>query len=286
MAVPAFDIQAVVAIARQAGAEIMALRPSVIANPEVKGDGSPVTLADKRSSAIVIDGLRALTPTVPVISEENDEAENAVIVTTQQTYWIVDPLDGTRTFIDGHDGFGVHIGLIDNGVPVAGVVYFPAQDVLYFTEDGKAYKQEGDKAAVAIRVRETPANDLSSSFSAASSWSRKRQLQQQGAVTIPAVGGGRLCVAAEGVADIALLEARFSYWDIAAAHAVLYAAGGDVFDLQNGQAVRYPAGRLYVEACVGGAASTVSHLRDALKHEVNAMQVGARPAFVQRPKKP
>lgn len=64
--------------------------------------------------------------TIPVVSEENPDEQNRAIVAAHSTYWIVDQLDGTQTFIDGFRGFGVHIGLIENGVPVTGVVYFPA----------------------------------------------------------------------------------------------------------------------------------------------------------------
>lgn len=266
---PAFDIRDVISIARKAGAEIMALRPSVIANPEIKGDGSPVTLADKRSSAIVIEGLEALTPSIPVISEENPEAQNRAIVEAHATYWIVDPLDGTQTYIDGHEGFGVHIGLIDNGVPAAGVVYFPAQGILYFTDGGKAYKQPDGKSVQQISV--TSPESLRQPFSAATSWSKKRQPQSTLAQSIPAVGGGRACITAEGITDIALIEARFSYWDIAAAHALLRAAGGELFDLASGEAVRYPAHKLYIDPAIGGHAANVAKTRASLQAAVSQM---------------
>lgn len=271
---PPFDIHDVIAIARVAGAEIMAMRPSVVANPEIKGDGSPVTLADKRSSAIVVSGLEALTPSVPVVSEENPEAHNCAIVAAHQTYWIVDPLDGTRTYIDGHDGFGVHIGLIDRGVPVAGVVYFPAVDVVYYTHEGRAYKQAQGKPAQTVRV--TPPEGLRHPFAAATSWSAKRQVRAEVATSVPAVGGARACITAEGLTDVALIEAPFSYWDIAAAHAVLRAAGGDLFDLLTGDPVRYPPHKLHIDPAVGGHATVVARTRAQLQAAVKAMDLKSR----------
>ena len=268
---PAFDIKDVIRIALQAGNEIMVLRPSVIANPEIKGDGSPVTLADKRSSAIVINGLEALTPTIPVVSEENPDEQNRAIVAAHSTYWIVDPLDGTQTFIDGFRGFGVHIGLIENGVPVTGVVYFPALDVLYFTEGGKAYTQDPNAAPRQISV--TKPDSLRQPFTAATSWSKKRQPQETIATSRPAVGGARACITAAGKTDVALIEAPFSYWDIAAAHAILRAAGGELFDLATGAPVRYPAHKLHIDPAVGGHADVIAKTLPQLQAAVKDMPV-------------
>lgn len=271
MSFPSFDIRDVIALARQAGAEIMALRPAVVNNPEIKGDGSPVTLADKRASDIVMQGLAQLTPHIPVISEEAPDAANRAIIATHSKYWIVDPLDGTRSFIDGYDGFGVHIGLIDNGVPVAGVIYFPAQDVLYFTRGGKAYCQDGQAAVREISVRDASATRLP--LQVASSWKKHRQpaVADGSIVAAPAVGGARVCVTAQGITDIALIEAPFSYWDIAAAHAVLRAAGGELYELDTGVAIRYPAGSLAIPRAVGGHADVVTRERVRLLDAANAL---------------
>lgn len=266
---PVFDTKAVIAIARLAGAEIMALRPSVVANPEIKGDGSPVTLADKRSSAIVIEGLQALTPDIPVISEENPDAENRAIIAAHTTYWIVDPLDGTRSYIEGHEGFGVHIGLIDHGVPVAGIVYFPAQGILYYTDAGKAYKQPDGQPAKQIQVTQ-PAS-LKRPFTTATSWHKHRQPGSDITRSIAAVGGARACITAEGITDVALIEAPFSYWDIAAAHALLRAAGGELFDLANGIPVRYPSSKLHIDPAIGGHIGVIAQTRIDLQRAVNKM---------------
>lgn len=276
-----FDIHDVLAIARRAGAEIMALRPSVIANPEIKGDGSPVTLADKRSSAIVIEGLEALTPHIPVVSEENPDAQNRTIVENSDTYWIVDPLDGTRTYIDGFDGFGVHIGLIDKGVPVVGVVFFPAQGVMYFTDAGKAYKQHDGQGAQQINVHKP--QDLQSGIVFATAWSKNRRPHIEGVTNIPAVGGARACAAADGTAALGVIESPFSYWDIAAAHAILRAAGGELFELASGNPVRYPKDKLFILPSVGGHADVVERFRPQLVAEAQRIKAQAAPRTTPKP---
>lgn len=274
---PAFNIHDVIAVARKAGDEIMALRPQVIANPDIKGDGSPVTLADKRSSAIVIEGLTALTPDTPVVSEENDDAVNRAIVQNNTCYWIVDPLDGTQTYIDGYDGFGVHIGLIDNGVPVAGAIYFPAQGVVYYTQGDKAYRQLDGQAAERITVMQPAA--VGEPVVLATAWSKTRRPQLEGIKSIPAVGGARACAAAEGSVAMGLIESPFSYWDIAAAHAVLRAAGGELFDLKTGTPTRYPNNRLYIDPAIGGHADVVAKHRPQLSAEADRLRSIAKPRF-------
>ncbi len=253
MTMAEFQVRDVMALAKRAGAEIMAMRPLVIANPEIKGDGSPVTLADKRASDIVIAGLAQLTPAIPVISEESPDAANRAIMAAHERYWIVDPLDGTRSYIDGFDGFGIHIGMIDQGVPVVGIIYFPALDVFYYTDNGKAYCQEQGNTVRELKVKTLA--ETGDPVSAAVSWKKHRQ--PEGFRCIEAVGGARVCITAEGQTDIAVIEAPFSYWDIAAAHAVLRAAGGELFDMETGAPTRYPAGSLAIMRAVGGHADVV-----------------------------
>jgi 3'(2'), 5'-bisphosphate nucleotidase len=158
-------IQGVVAIAKEAGAAILrelALDVTV----DSKGDGSPVTNADKAADAVIRRGLKQLTPDIPVISEEDTPQERAA-ANASALRWIVDPLDGTRTALryaagrKDYNQFGVHIGLVRGNVPIAGVAYFPAmtdgRGTVYFTgDDGKAYKQVGDDAAKCIQVSRPP----------------------------------------------------------------------------------------------------------------------------------
>lgn len=275
-------IKDVLTIAKMAGDAIMDMRETVVRSAQIKGDGSPVTEADKRASAIVIEGLGALTPHIPVISEERDDAENKAIQAAHDRYWIVDPLDGTRSYINGHDGFGVHIGLIDNGVPVAGVIWFPAQGVAYYTDGDKAFIEKDGQPPRQLRV-DTTADDTPRT---AMSWVANRQPAQSDVahVAVPAVGGARVCVVAEGDASLALIEAPFSYWDIAAAHAVLRAAGGDLFNLATGEPTRYPKGKLDIEPSIGGDAHVVAKHRPAFKAAVEAAWARLSAPRVFKPK--
>lgn len=252
-----FKIQNIIDIAKQAGDAIMAIRPNITV--ETKGDDSPVTQADKAASDIIMTGLAEITPNIPVISEEAPAQDNDRIIQNHDTYWITDPLDGTKSFIEGYDGFGVHIGLISDGVPVAGVVYFPEQGKIYFTgDDNKAYLTD-EKTNETKRIQ---TNDhLTPPFTAAVSWKKKAQpesINDHAYDPVPAVGGGRLCVAAEGLADLAVVDRPFSYWDVAAAHAVLLAAGGDMVNAKTGEPTRYHDPRLYIDPALAGGKTAIA----------------------------
>lgn len=268
---PAIDILKVCDIAKQAGAEIMRLRPAVVGKAVIKSDGSPVTEADQRASAIVCGGLAQLTPHIPVISEENPEAENRAILANNDTCWIVDPLDGTRSFIDGFDGFGVHIALVDGEQPVMAAIYFPARGVLYYTDGvSGAFRQEDGKPAERIFVNDKI--DAGQPLRAAMSWVKSRRPQVDGCQVTPLVGGDRVCGAAENKVDIGVLEGPFSYWDIAAAHALVKAAGGDLFDLASGNPVTYPRDKLHILPAIGGHAAVVDAWREKFCEAIAKLQ--------------
>ena len=276
-----FDIHAVVNIARQAGAEIMHMRDQVVGKAEYKGDGSPVTAADRRANDIVMRGLMSLTPDIPIVSEENPESENLAIQKSHHTYWVVDPLDGTRSYIEGFDGFGVHIGLIEKGEAKAAAIYFPAQGIAYYT-DGKsgAFQQKDGRPREKITVRTK--QEEGKSLTVAVSWVARRRPARDDVDYHPlaAVGGDRFCQAASGKADLALTEMPFAYWDIAAAHALLKAAGGDIFDLKTGARITYPNDRIYVPPALGGDADLVRAQRDSF------YQATAKVVLQARDKKP
>ena len=119
---------------------------------EKKGDDSPLTLADKRSHDVIFGGLRALFPTIPILSEEGKTIPYASRK-EWEVYWLVDPLDGTKEFISRNGEFTVNIALMEKSRPVGGVVYAPAIDRLYFTGSaGCAFKREGDGSPMEIHV--------------------------------------------------------------------------------------------------------------------------------------
>lgn len=145
-------------IAKEAGDAILKMQPTVVANKngeqEVKYDGSLVTTADARANEIVGAGLSKHFPSVAVLSEENPIESNAIAIKASE-YFATDPLDNTTGYAKEKDGFSVNIGRIKDGVPVDGVIYFPARKELYFVgDDGKAYLQIGDAEAKEITVKD------------------------------------------------------------------------------------------------------------------------------------
>lgn len=263
-----FDFQDVIAVVEKAGDKTQELQGHVMASD--KADGSPVTLADRKSSRIVIEGLKTVTPDIPVISEESTEAENAEAAKSR-LHWVLDPLDGTRTYIDGHEGYGCHLALMDGNAPVLGFAYFPSADPEkrrhYYTEkDGHAYVKTGSSKPVRLKVSKT--GKRARKLTAATGWKDKTLALNGTELELHrAVGGGRLCVAAEGKTDIAVFNGWFSDWDLAAAHAIIKAAGGDLFDMETGKPITYGRPNYAVPPSLGGHPDTVKHLLDKGFHQ-------------------
>jgi len=230
-------------IARDAGAEILSIYHSDF-DFEAKGDGSPLTLADKNAHTLIEKQLQSLTPDIPVLSEESfEEVGDARLA--WPLYWLVDPLDGTKEFIKRNGEFTVNIALIDKGKPVIGVVYAPVREELYFAQAGKgAFKQETNNAPLAIQCRAL----TSTSIKIVASRSHiSEEVQQFVAamknraeiVELISLGSSlKLCLVASGEADFYPRLGLTSEWDTAAAQCVVEAAGGQVLDCQ-GMPLRY-----------------------------------------------
>ena len=259
------DVDSVIDIARKAGDIIMSYRGKV--TPEYKGDDSPVTKADKEASQTIINGLTAHTPDIPVVSEEEPAEKNKAILRTCETYWVTDPLDGTKTYIHGYDGFGVHIALVHKGEPVLGVAYFPAQGPneegkLYFTgNDGHAYVQVTGKSPKKIKApKGVRAKDR---IKAALGWRKDQNVDFIGDYAVDkvaAVGGARLCITAERQSEVAIMNMYFNYWDVAAGHAILKAAGGDLVNAKTGKTVRYDEESLITPPSIGAHPNVLKRL--------------------------
>jgi 3'(2'), 5'-bisphosphate nucleotidase len=214
-------------LARLAGTAIMEVYATDFA-VERKGDDSPVTEADQKAEALILPGLRALTPDIPIVAEE--EAAAGRIPTVNGTFWLVDPLDGTKEFIKKNGEFTVNIGLILHGVPVAGVVYAPAQAVLWAGAGGKAWR-ENAQGRTAIACRPVPATGavVLDSRSHRAPERLTAFLAQLQAPRLENAGSSlKFCKVAEGSADFYPRFGPTSEWDTAAGHAVLRAAGGEV----------------------------------------------------------
>ncbi|MFL6739355.1 MAG: 3'(2'),5'-bisphosphate nucleotidase CysQ [Sphingomicrobium sp.] len=230
-------LEALVVAARAAGAEILKLVEKGF-EIEIKGDQSPVTICDRAAEQIILEFLRQAAPGVPVIAEE--EVAAGRIPVHDDTYFLVDPLDGTKEFVRGGDDYTVNIGLIAGGQPKLGVVYQPARDRLWggLVGEGAFVEADGERRSIHCRP-------LGESRAAVASKSHLTQstvdylAQVMGLCEHVSVGSSlKFCILAEGKADIYPRLSPTSEWDTAAGHAVLVAAGGRVDGL-DGRALAY-----------------------------------------------
>jgi 3'(2'), 5'-bisphosphate nucleotidase len=197
-----------------------------------KADKSPVTVADEAAERIILAGLKILTPDIPVVAEEEAAAGNIPDVGTAP-FWLVDPLDGTREFIAGRDEYTVNIALIEDGVPVLGVVLAPAQDVSYWADGiGRAMvRRKAEEAPQPITAREAPEGGAVVTASRSHGDQKKIQaLMDKEKIGSLRISGSsiKFCLVADGTADVYPRYGSTREWDTAAGHAVLRAAGGSV----------------------------------------------------------
>ena len=230
-------LEDVAAAAREAGEAILEVVRRGFA-VESKADRSPVTEADRAAELIILGALARAAPGVPVIAEE--EVAAGRIPAHGDTYFLVDPLDGTREFVRGGDDYTVNIGLVAGGVPRLGVVFSPARGALHGGLVGNGAWLEGGGKRRAIATRGRPPQLV-----AVASKSHFNQVtadyleQAAGICQHVAVGSSlKFCMLAEGRADIYPRLSPTSEWDTAAGHAVLLAAGGRV-DGPDGAPLQY-----------------------------------------------
>lgn len=228
MIAPILLMPKVLAIAEQAAAVVMEhYRGEVTVT--AKADASPVTAADEAGEAVILEGLRALTPDLPIVAEEA-VAQGQVPEVGDGPFWLVDPLDGTKEFISKNGEFTVNIGLIDGRQPILGVVLAPARDLAWWGALGQGACRREAGAVSTIRVRARPAQGA---VAVASRSHRDAEtnawLEAQGiSETVSAGSSLKFCLVAEGKADVYPRFGPTMEWDTAAGDAVLRAAGGKV----------------------------------------------------------
>lgn len=213
--------------ARDAGRVIMDIYAQDFA-VHFKGENDPVTAADGKAEAVILPVLRHLTPHIPVVAEE--EAAAGRIPDVGADFWLVDPLDGTKEFIKKNGEFTVNIGLIQDGMPVLGVVYAPALDILWAGAGSQAWRQDSQDRR-SIRCRKPPAQGavvLDSRSHRAADRMEAFMATLPGAAVENAGSSLKFCRIAEGSGDFYPRFGPTCEWDTAAAHAVLLAAGGEV----------------------------------------------------------
>lgn len=224
-------------IARQAGAAILEVYRRDDHGVQHKADESPLTAADLAAHHLIMAALHKLTPALPVLSEESADVPWSRRQTWER-YWLVDPLDGTKEFINRNGEFTVNIALIESGVPVLGVVYVPTLDLLYSGAQGLgAVKDERGQSTRIATAKVQPAQTQLRVVASRrhggdelEAWIA-RVGRRFSAIELVSMGSSlKICLVAEGRADIYPRLAPTSEWDTAAAQAILEAAGGVLTD--------------------------------------------------------
>jgi 3'(2'), 5'-bisphosphate nucleotidase len=225
----------VAAIARAAGREILEVYGEAAPASQPKADESPLTAADLRSHRLIVDALGALTPDVPVLSEEALRPPHAERARWMR-YWLIDPLDGTREFLSRNGEFTVNIALIEAHAPVLGIVHVPVTDATYTGIPGEGAWRAvsaapAQRLQVAVPAR-SPVRVVGSRSHRGDSL--EAFCARLGPHELLAVGSSlKFCMVAEGAADVYPRLGPTSEWDTAAAHAVVTGAGGAVVQLDG-----------------------------------------------------
>ena len=207
---------------------------------ETKADDSPVTQADTEAEALILARLEALYPGVQTVAEEAVAAGGAP-TEAAEWFWLIDPLDGTRGFVEGRESFTVNIALIHNGATVAGVVTAPATATTWRSgpSKGGAFRRRFGEGWQAIKVRNRPASPMAVMSHSMTDAEAERLASRHGCVQWQGTDSSlKFCLIAEGRFDAYPRTGPTSEWDTAAGQAVLEAAGGRVMG-EDGQPLRY-----------------------------------------------
>lgn len=207
---------------------------------DYKSDDSPLTLADKASHEVIMKALQSLYPDIPIISEEG-EIPDYSIRKHFDFYWLIDPLDGTKEFINRNGQFTVNIALIHNHKTVFGIVYAPVTDELYLgnVSSGKAFKLDAS-GQVILKVNNRENKRIAVRSKSHASVEEEEVLKRFDAVDSISVGSSlKFCMVAEGKADLYYRHGPTMEWDTAAGQAVVEAAGGGVYRKVGPEAFKY-----------------------------------------------
>ncbi|MDQ8039893.1 MAG: 3'(2'),5'-bisphosphate nucleotidase CysQ [Rickettsiella sp.] len=233
-------LQNVVFLTKQAGKKILSYYNSDF-KVTYKADNSPVTAADIAAHELICQALKQIAPEIPILSEEL----KAVCFTERQRwqrYWLIDPLDGTKEFLEKNGEFTINIALIENNLPILGVVYAPIFDFCYFAEEGRgAFKQVAQQIPQALDSLSWKANSpITIAISRRHGITSLQNLFKQfSALNLIRCGSAlKFCWIAEGFADLYPRLSPTCEWDTAAGQCILKEAGGTIID-PKGQILRY-----------------------------------------------
>ncbi len=235
-------------IARAAGGVIM---PYFRNNAAIlkKDDGSPVTLADQEAEKLIISELSLRWPEIPAIGEESSYDTNNY-TNSYSRFWLIDPLDGTREFINGRDEFTVNIALIENGLPVCGAVYAPAKDLMYIGDIALgSYKIEPGGVLKKLPLASPNSRPITVAISRSHPTQGQEEaflnaLREKTPVDVVRMGSSlKFCIIAEGEADLYFRAGTTMYWDSAAGHIVAKGAGVAVTEWGTKKELTYKDGK-------------------------------------------
>jgi 3'(2'), 5'-bisphosphate nucleotidase len=192
-----------------------------------KQDDSPLTIADLESNKIILNIIKKKLRKIPIVSEESEKPKGAPF----SEFILVDPLDGTKEFVNKNDEFTVNIALIQNKKPKIGVVEIPAKNIQYFTDGENSYKASNKKIKrISVKGHDKPIFTISRSHldKITIDFLKIFKIKK----TIKRGSSLKFCLIAEGLADFYLRYGKTMEWDTAAGHAILKSAGGDVYNSQ------------------------------------------------------
>ena len=224
-------------LALEAGKRIMQVYEGPDFAVRAKGDASPVTEADEAADALISDGLRAAFPDVVLITEEQ-AASHAL---TASTFLIVDPLDGTKEFVQRRGDFTVNIAYVENGVPLRGVVYAPAQGRLFYTRaDGVSVEEVGGVERMITVTKPDNAGLMVVASKSHRDQATDDYIGKYAVKDMKSAGSSlKFCLLATGEADLYPRLGRTMEWDTAAGDAVLRGAGGRVVRFDDHSTLAY-----------------------------------------------
>ena len=253
-------IERLIQTAFQAGDKIMEIYHTDF-EVYTKDDKSPLTEADKRANALIESKLHEMTPKIPILSEEGIDVDYKIRSDWDQ-YWLVDPLDGTKEFVKKNDEFTVNIALIDNCLPVLGIVYAPALNVLYWgCSNQNSYKLvNGKKKVINVLSEITEPVEIAVSRSHLSS-SVNRILSNFKNYNLHPMGSSlKICSVASGDVHFYPRMGPTMEWDTAASHAIIKGAGGELINIKTNKPLIYNKKKLLNDGFVAAHLNIIDSL--------------------------
>lgn len=239
------DIQKINSIAKKAGDEIMKIYQQDF-DVDYKKDKSPLTKADIKSNEIIVNDLKYSYPDIPILSEENKQIPYK-IRKNWEYFWLIDPLDGTKEFVKKNGEFTVNIALIYKNIPILGVIYAPVLNLLYYAQkDQGAFKQEKNKKPQRLPIYNHTDNGTLKVIVSKSHYNQETKefvnnlKSQYEKIEFINIGSSlKLCLIAEGKADIYPRLAPTMEWDIAAGQTIVEESKGKIIKYKTKESIRY-----------------------------------------------